>query len=258
MPASALICCKDPDTLAIQAADLIVRSAQLAIRDRGRFTLVLTGGSTPEQTYTMLGDRSRAATIDWSKTFVFVGDERFVPFDDARSNFGMARRALLVRVPIPSGQIFPVPTTEKTPAEAAKAYGNELARFFSRETGMAAPRFDLILLGLGEDGHTASLFPGFPTLGISDRWVTWSPPGTLPPHVDRVTMTYPVLDAARHVLFLVAGEKKAVAVRDVVEGGASPQERPAAGVQPTNGQLTWLLDEGAARLLPASHRHSAS
>jgi 6-phosphogluconolactonase len=250
--AAAIIRCKDADALGVQAADLIVGDARRAIHDRGHFIFVLAGGSTPERTYSVLADASHAAGIDWSRTFVFIGDERFVPFDDARSNYGMARRVLLARVPIPSEHLFPIPTTEDSPAEAAEAYANQLARFFSSEVHAAPPRFDLILLGLGEDGHTASLFPGFPSLDIRDRWVTWSPPGALPPPVDRVTLTYPVLNAARHVLFLVAGQKKAIAVRDVLEGGASPQERPAAGVRPVDGQLTWLVDEGAAELL-SSH-----
>jgi len=257
MAAPILTRCKDSDTLAVQAANLIVRAAQLAVRERGRFTVVLAGGSTPERTYRVLGDTSRAAAIDWSRTVVFVGDERFVPFDDARSTFGMAHRTLLARVPVPSGQVFPIPTTGKSAAEAAEAYANQLARFISREAPTAPPRFDLVLLGLGEDGHTASLFPGASALSVNDRWVTWSPPGTLPPPVDRVTMTYPVLNAARHVLFLVAGEKKAEALRDVIELDSPPPQRPAAGVRPVAGQLTWLVDEDAARLLSASRTCSS-
>jgi 6-phosphogluconolactonase len=243
--------CANPDILAVQAADLIVQDAEFAIRDRGIFTLVLAGGSTPEQAYRVLGDTTRAAAIDWSKTFVFFGDERFVPFDDARSNFGMASRTLLGRATIPSQHVFPVPTTAKNPAEAAEAYAGRLARFFSQDVHAALLRFDLILLGLGEDGHTASLFPGAAALDIWDRWVTWSPPGAAPPSVDRITMTYPVFNAARHVLFLASGEKKAIAVRDVLERGASPRERPAAGVRPADGRLTWLVDHNASRLLSA-------
>jgi 6-phosphogluconolactonase len=249
MAVPGLFRCQDQEALAVRAADLIARIARRAIRERGRFTLVLAGGSTPERAYAVLGSRSQATAIDWSKTFVFVGDERFVPADDVRSNFGMAHRTLLARVPIPVGQAFPIPTTERTPAAAAETYANQLARFFRRKVHGTSPRFDLILLGLGEDGHTASLFPGASTLDINDRWVTWSPPGTSPPLVDRITMTYPVLNAARHVLFLVAEEKKAAAVRDVLELGAPPQRCPAAGVRPADGLCTWLVDEDAARLL---------
>lgn len=252
MAAPILVRTEDPDALAVRAARHIVGQSQLAIRDRGSFTLVLTGGSTPKRTYQVLADQSRRKAIDWSKTFVFVGDERFVPFDDPRSNFAVAQSALLGRVPLPSSHLFPIPTDENAPAAAAEAYANQLAQFFSREVHTAPPRFDLVLLGLGEDGHVASLFPGSPTLEISDRWMAWSPPGMLPPPVDRVTMTYPVLNAARHVLFLVAGEEKAAAVRDVLEGGASPRERPAVGVRPADGQVVWLLDKDASRLLPAS------
>jgi 6-phosphogluconolactonase len=125
-----------------------------------------------------------------------------------------------------------------------------LARFFSPDVKKdALPRFDLILLGLGEDGHTASLFPGAAALQVEDAWVTWSPPGVLPPAVDRITLGFPVLNAARQVAFLVAGARKAAALHDVLEGGADRDRRPAAGVQPRDGTLTWFVDQDAAKLL---------
>jgi 6-phosphogluconolactonase len=197
----------------------------------------------------MLAQPARAADIDWSKTYLFFGDERFVPPDDVRSNFAMAKRSLLDPFPVDPSHLFPIPTRGKTPAECAAEYAAELARFFSTSTDGPPPRFDLILLGMGEDGHTASLMPGSPALEVNDAWVTWSPAGTLPREVDRITLTYPVLNAAREVLFLVTGGKKAAVVRDVLEADVPREQRPAAGVNPVDGTLTWLVDEGAAMLL---------
>jgi 6-phosphogluconolactonase len=210
---------------------------------------VLSGGSTPEKTYRLLPDGP--PQLDWSRTYLFMGDERFVPADDPRSNVAMVRRSLLNHVSVPADHVFPVPSSQQapTPAEAARAYAEALARFFALPVNGQPPQFDLVMLGLGDDGHTASLFPGAPALNVRDAWVTWSPPGTLPPPVDRVTLTFPILNAARHILFLVAGEKKAEPLRDVLEGHPSPSDRPAAGVQPTDGRVTWMVDEAAASLL---------
>jgi len=220
----------NPETLAAAAADFIVAAARESILERKRFTLVLTGGSTPEQMYRMLAGPECASRIDWSRIFVFAGDERFVPETDSRSNFGMARRALLDHVPVPAENLFPIPTSCATPAEGARLYGEFLGRFFNQEPdSVPVPGFDLLLLGLGDDGHVASLFPGMPALDATDSWVTWSPPGTLPPPVDRVTLTMPVINAARSVLFLVSGEKKGAIVHRVLEASpiTSTSPRPA-------------------------------
>ncbi len=237
------------DALAAHAAALFVQTAREAIAARGRFTVALTGGSSPHKTYELLARQPLSKDVDWSKTFIFLGDERFVPDDDERSNYGMCRRLLLAHVPLPPNQVLPIPTDTATPGEAALAYAETLAHVFGQPSDGPPPSIDLILLGLGDDGHCASLFPGMPTLHVTDRWVVASPPGTLPPPVDRVTFTFPVLNAARQVVFLVGGEKKAAPVRDIFEGGATPQQHPAAGVHPTNGTLIWLLDETAAGLL---------
>ena len=239
------------DALATRAADLFAQAARDAIAARGRFAVALTGGSSPEGTYRRLAQAPFLAQIDWANVFVFLGDERFVPYGDERSNYGMCRDLLLDHVPLAPEQVFPIPTGTTTPEGAAAEYAQTLARVFDRPAGGPPPALDLILLGMGEDGHTASLFPGHPSLSVTDRWVVSSPPGTLPPPVDRVTFTFPVLNAARRVLFLVNGAKKAVPVRDVLEGGAGMQDRPAAGVRPSAGDVTWLLDEAAASLLTA-------
>jgi 6-phosphogluconolactonase len=241
--------CKDADDLARTATDIFVEAAKQAMQTRGRFMVALTGGSTPEKTYSRLAEPSTA--VNWSRAWIYVGDERCVPLDDPRSNFGMARRLLLSKVPVPVSQQFPV-STEGEPAERAAGYAATLAHSFSVAEDAAPPPFDLILLGLGDDGHTASLFPKAPALQEQKSWVTWSPPGTLPPPVDRVTFTLPLINAGRQILFLVSGQRKTLAVRDVLEGGASPSQRPAAGVHPADGTLTWLLDEPAAQLLSKS------
>lgn len=248
MATTDLIVTSGPDALAADAAEHILEAARQAIQERGRFTLVLSGGSTPEKMYRLLTEPGRP-TLDWSNTYLFFGDERFVPPEDSRSNFSMVKRSLLDRASVPGDHVFPVPTDVKTPADAADKYAQTLGKFFSIPVDQKPPKFDMILLGLGDDGHTASLFPGAKALNAQDAWVTWSPPGTLPPPVDRITFTYPVLNAARQVLFLVSGAKKAEALRDVLERHPSPTVRPAAGVRPTDGTVTWLVDEAAASLL---------
>ncbi len=244
-----LVVCENVADLARRAADFIVQSAREAIAARGRFTLVLSGGSTPEKTYALLAEPDRSAAIDWGKVLVFFGDERFVPADDPRSNFGLARRTLLARVPLPPAQVFSIPTQAESPAECAAAYAAALGQCFAMSPSSAPPRFDLVLLGMGEDGHVASLFPAAAALAVVDTWVTWSPPGRLPPPVDRITLTYPVLNAARRVAFLVAGANKAAALQEILERHAARERRPAAGVQVAEGLLTWFVDRDAARLL---------
>ena len=158
----------------------------------------------------------------------------------------MCRKLLLDHVPVPAAQVFPISSSATTPAEAADEYAQTLACVFAQPVDGPPPALDLILLGMGDDGHCASLFPGMPTLHVTDHWVVSSPPGTLPPPVDRITFTFPVLNAARQVVFLVNGEKKAAPVRDIFEGGATIDQHPSAGVHPMNGTLNWLLDEAAA------------
>ena len=233
--------------LASVATALILQAARDAIAARGRFMIALTGGSSPVKAYKLLAKSSPEEAL-WDKWEVFLGDERFIPVDDERSNYGQARLTLLDHVPIPDAHIHPIPTNMSTPEMAAAQYAETLGRVYGQTAG-TPPAFDLILLGLGDDGHCASLFPHMPTLNVTDQWVISSPPGTLPPPVVRVTVTFPVLNAAHAVLFLVSGEKKASPVRDILEGGATREVHPAAGVQPVNGTLTWLLDTAAARLL---------
>jgi 6-phosphogluconolactonase len=235
-------------TLAERAAEVFIALASSAVAARGRFSVALSGGSTPEAMYALLAAPDRSSLVDWSKSLLFVGDERIVPPDDPRSNFGLAKRTLLDRISIPPANLFPVPIHADA-AASAQAYEEILRQAFGN--GADVPVFDLILLGLGDDGHTASLFPGMPALHVTDRWVAGTPPGVLPPSVDRVTLTFPVINAARHVVFLAGGEKKADTVCDVLAGNFAVEERPAVGVRPEHGELIWLLDKAAASKLPA-------
>ena len=234
--------------LAARAAELIYGAAKEAIAERGHFTIALTGGASPRQTYELMA-HATPEQMDWAKVFVFLGDDRFVPYSSKDSNYEMCRDLLLKHVPIPSDQVFPIQTDTATKEDAAALYAETLSKVFNVPLSGPPPAFDMILLGMGDDGHCASLFPGMPTLTVTDKWVVASPPGTLPPPVDRVTFTFPVLNAARFVLFLVEGAKKAPAVRDILEGGAAVNVHPSAGVHPVNGKLLWLLDRTAAELL---------
>jgi 6-phosphogluconolactonase len=240
-----IIVTPDAGSLAITAAERIISAAVAAITARGRFRIALAGGSTPERTYKRLAEPEQRQRLDWSKVDVLFGDERLVPPDDPRNNFGMARRTLLIHVP--TAQVYPIPT-HGSPPDCAAAYARTLATVFNTPPDGPPPHCDLILLGLGDDGHTASLFPGAAALHETKSWVTWSPPGTLPPPVDRVTFTFPLLNAARAVMFLVAGANKAEPLRDVI-AGAPPSRRPAAGVRPIDGTVTWFVDEAAAALI---------
>ena len=243
---------EDSDQLAMHAADLITRADREAVRVRGRAMLALAGGSTPEKTYRLLAQPARRSRIDWAHTYLFFGDERFVRPDDPYSNFAMVQRTLLAPLSVPAGHVFPVPTQLETAAAAAAEYAAKLAKVFGIGERHDPPRFDLILLGLGEDGHTASLFPGAASLWVTDRWVVASPPGTLPPLVERITLTFPVVNAAREIMVLVSGQNKAEALHDVLEGRPTCEKRPAACIRPVDGTLTWLVDAAAASRLTCS------
>lgn len=236
----------DDAALADRAFALFTEAARESIAARGRFTVALTGGSGPKGLYQRLA--REPDSVDWASTYVFLGDERFVPYDDKDSNYGMCKKLFLDQVPVPADNVLPIPTDTPTLADAATDYAATLIRVLGPADGQP-PVLDLILLGMGDDGHCASLFPGKPTLNITDVWAVGSTPGTLPPPVDRVTVTFPVLNAARRVLFLVPGESKAKSVRDIFEGDPPKEVHPSAAVQPTDGTLLWLLDKPAASLL---------
>ncbi len=235
-----LLVYETPEELAGAAARDFAARAREAVAERGRFAVVLAGGSTPKATYEVLA-RDYADNLDWSKVHVYFGDERTVPPDHEDSNYRMARETLLSRIRV--GSVHRM-RCELTPEEAAAAYERELREFFG--TSDEPPRFDLILLGLGKDGHTASLFPETSALDVTDRWVVANP--VLKLETARLTLTIPIINAAKAVTFLVAGRDKAEALKEILEGDADPREYPAKFIRP-EGDLTWMVDKAAASLL---------
>ncbi len=237
----------DPQQLARAAAGHIARIAAEAIAARGRFTIGLPGGSTPRLLFTLLSNLPWVRRIDWEHVHVFWGDERCVPPDHPDSNYRLAHEMLLRNVPVPAEQIHRI-HGELSPAEAARTYEQTLRTFFPEDTPTdPQPRFDLLLLGLGDDGHTASLFPGTPALTETTRWVAEN----YVPRLDswRVTLTAPAINAAAQVIFLVSGAAKAEAVQAVLQGPLRPSAYPAQLIQPRAGQALWLVDQAAAALL---------
>jgi len=232
----------DPEAVAHEAARRFVALSRAAAGSRGRFSVALSGGSTPGQLYRLLAEEPYNAQIPWAEVHLFWGDERCVPPGDPGSNYILAQETLISRVPIPPGNIHRV-RGELEPGRAARAYEQELQDFFC---GPRA-RFDLVLLGLGEDGHTASLFPASPVLAETGRLVAAATAAYQDRPAQRVTLTLPAINSARQVLFLVTGSAKAGVVQSIVEG--TDKQLPARQIQPVAGQLSWLLDAEAARLI---------
>lgn len=232
----------DASHLAIGAAEQIIALADASISERGQFSLALSGGSTPQTLYELLATPAYAGRIDWQHVHVFWGDERCVPPDHIDSCYRMAREALLDHVPLPPDNIRRI-QGELSPEEAAAKYERILHHFFDNQ----APRFDLILLGMGEDGHTASLFPGTKALQEEKRWAVEN-------YVEvkqmwRVTLTKTAINAAANIMFLVSGGGKAERLRQVLQGDFSPYDLPSQFIKPENGELMWFIDHDAARLL---------
>ncbi len=231
-----------PQELFEAGAELVARAAKEAVDERGRFTIALSGGSTPRSLYNLLATNARTS-LPWDRMFFFFGDERHVPPTDKDSNFRMANEAMLSKLSIPEGNIFRVLGEMPDAAAAAEAYDQTLRKFFALEPGQF-PVFDLILLGLGPDGHTASLFPETAALQEKSKLVVANWVEKFNTH--RITFTLPVLNAARCVAFLVSGTDKANALQSVLQGDAPGEKYPAKLVQPTNGKLIWLIDRAAA------------
>lgn len=229
----------DADAIARAAADYIRDLAAQSIQAHDRFSLALSGGSTPRKLYQLLAQQTG---IDWRHVHIFWGDERCVASDHVDSNYRMAKESLLDHVPIPGEQIHRM-KGELDPAHAAAEYEHILRDHF----GQSQPRFDLVLLGMGDDGHTASLFPHTAALSETQRWVvgnfaeakqTW-----------RITLTAIAINAAQNVMFLVSGIDKAERLRQVLKGPYSPDELPSQLIKPVDGKLIWMVDSPAASLL---------
>jgi 6-phosphogluconolactonase len=239
----------DTAALAGEAARAFAALAGAAIARHGRFRVALSGGSTPRALHQQLAERYHDS-LDWERVEIFWGDERFVPPDDPESSFRMARETLLDHVPVPAAHIFPYPTVGGTPEAAAQAYAETLKARFGDET----PRFDLILLGMGPDAHTASLFPGHPEVVAPSSTLVVAVHNAPKPPPERLTFTLRLLNAAAQVIFLVAGSDKATALREVLRGTSEVARLPAQGVRPTSGTLTWLVDAAAAQELEIEDR----
>ncbi len=231
--------------LAQAAAEEFFTQAVGAVRTNGRFTVALSGGSTPKSLFSLLATNFHDQ-LPWDKVFFFWGDERHVPPDNPESNYRMAYEALLSQVPVPQANVFRVPAENPDANQAAAEYEQTLRKFFEL-TANAVPRFDLILLGMGPDGHTASLFPGTVALKEKSRLVVanWVEKFK----TFRITFTLPVLNNAAVVNFLVGGKDKAETLKQVLEGNQPAELFPSKLVRPTNGRLVWMVDQAAAATL---------
>jgi 6-phosphogluconolactonase len=247
MSRPTVVVTENPTGVAREAARRFVALAGEVIESRGRFVMGLSGGSTPRTLYQLLGSEPLRSEVRWEHVEVFWGDERAVPPSHPDSNFRMAREALLDVVPIPADRIHRMPGDTEELHGGAVAYEAELARVLGGTPGDVPPVFDLILLGLGTDGHTASLFPGTMALGERQRWVVVNHVPKL--GVDRLTLTWPILNRAANVAFLVSGPDKALVLREVLEGSYDPERLPAQGVRPQTSAPVWIVDRAAASLL---------
>ena len=234
----------DASALAAAAARAIADAAVEAVAARGRFTFALAGGATPRATYMRLAAPPLVDRVPWDRTLIFFGDERCVPPDHPESNYAMAAEALLSKVGIPAEHVYRMRGEAEDPEEAAADYARTLARVFETPRG-GAPRFDLVLLGLGLDGHAASLFPGSPASKEIFRTVVavHAAAARIP---QRLTLTIPTFNAAARVIFLVSGAEKAKVVKSTLTDGAI---LPASMIRPADGTLTWIVDRAAASLV---------
>ncbi|WP_159790038.1 6-phosphogluconolactonase [Sodalinema gerasimenkoae] len=226
----------DKTALVDRSVALIVEKIQTAIAQRGICTIALSGGSTPKPIYRAIAGHD----LPWDKLHIFWGDERYVSPDHPDSNQLMARRTWLDQIPLPPGNIHPMPTGSQDPATDADLYDQQLRQFFNLESDQF-PCFDIMLLGMGDDGHTASLFPHTEALEICDRRVTVGNKDGEP----RITLTVPVLNLSRTILFAIAGENKQAALAQVLGPEGDEQTYPSRLIQPVEGDIYWLLDAGA-------------
>ena len=234
-----------PQELSEAAAEEVVRNANEAVKARGRFTIALSGGSTPKNLFNLLATNARNA-LPWDRMYFFWGDERHVPPTDPDSNYRMADEVMLSKVPVPAGNVFRMDAENPDAARVAEDYEKTLRKFFQLAPG-DVPQFDLILLGMGPDGHTASLFPGTAALQEKSRLVVSNWVEKL--KTNRLSFTLPVLNAARCVAFLVSGTDKASVLKTVLKENASGEQYPAKLVNPSAGKLIWFLDRAAASSL---------
>jgi 6-phosphogluconolactonase len=231
-----------PQELFAAAAEEVVRAAQEAVAQRGRFTIALSGGSTPKSLFNLLATNAKNV-LPWDRMFFFWGDERHVPPTDPDSNYRMAEETMLSKIPVAAGNVFRFAAENPDAAAVADAYEQTLRKFFALQP-VEFPRFDLILLGMGPDGHTASLFPNTAGLKEKSRLVIANWVDKL--KTSRLSLTLPVINAAACVAFLVSGTDKAPALHAVLEGDAPGEQYPSKLIHPADGKLIWLIDRAAA------------
>jgi 6-phosphogluconolactonase len=236
----------DGQAIARYAAEEFIRAAAVAVAEKGSFDLTLAGGSTPKALYSLLADSSLRSRVPWDKMNVFFGDERHVGPDHAESNFRMANETLISKSPLKPAQVHRISGEYQDTELAAQEYEQRIRGHFGlREAEY--PRFDLMLLGMGDEGHTLSLFPGTKALHAPGRLVVRNWVGKL--YSDRITLTADVTQHAAKIIFMVTGGDKARALKAVLEGPFEPEQLPAQSVQPKNGSVLWLVDNGAASML---------
>jgi 6-phosphogluconolactonase len=232
-----LLVVADPAALAKAAADRVMARIDA---NQARIAICLTGGSSPKQLYALLASETYRSRIPWDRVHWFIGDERFVPPSDLRNNMAMARKIMLDAFAPPSN-IHPIPTDSGSPDESAGRYAHELKSFYGAERlEDVRPLFDMVLMGVGPDGHTASIFPDYPAMGETGRWVVGVPKANVEPFVPRVTLTLPALASCREMLFEVAGSDKHAILTRVLAGENLPANRARS-----NGETVWLMDEAA-------------
>jgi 6-phosphogluconolactonase len=249
-----ILVCDDAAELAREAARRFSELADLFVTSSGRFTVALSGGSTPKAMFSLLAEAPYAGAVPWDKIYFFWGDERCVPPDHPDSNYRMTRETLLAKVGVPMENIFRVQAEDPDPDHAASLYSDIILNTFAPKNAPPSPsraidfpRFDLIFLGMGADGHTASLFPGTSALKVDNRIVVAN-------YVDkfkafRITLTASTINSARNILFLIGGEDKAPALKEVLEGARNPSLYPSQLIEPHFGSLLWMVDWAAASLL---------
>ena len=242
-----LMVVKDLDDIGRTAAELIINLFNGSGSSAGPHTLVLSGGSTPRKLYERISNVPAIRdSLPWENIHFFWGDERHVPPQDSQSNYRMADETLFSAAPVPMGNVHRIPAENPDAAAAADEYEHELLSFFKLEKGRL-PRFDCVLLGIGSDGHTASLFPGTSAIKEKKRLVVANRVEKLQTH--RITMTVPVINNANLIIFLIGGREKAAVLKEILEGEYEPERLPAQLIRPVDGKLVWLVDQAAAGCL---------
>lgn len=237
--------CKNYDELSEHVADWIVEYISKILSTKERFSIALTGGNTPKKLYEILASDAYKNKIDWSRANVFIGDERFVPFDDERSNAKMIQQTLLDHVAADTAHIHFMQTENMSPETAANAYEEILQHYFSKQSTVNGQQsFDLVLLGMGDDAHTLSLFPGeIKAINEQTRWVTYL--WLEHQNMHRITLTAPIVNAAKCIAFLVSGKGKVTALNNVMHETYQPEKYPSQLIKPINGELHFFVDEAA-------------